>query len=403
MNESNVQRSRSRPLNEPVRCCFVQPTQSPYWSERLRCLAADPRLRITLLLEQATFKHRPGWIPEAIPGVDIRVVGSAVSRIRHRHRDLRFDVEGIRTVPWSLPSILRRERPDVVVVCNATQSALAWLVRRAAGFVLVAMVEDTPHAVRNLGYARSRFKAFAYRKADGWFVFSHDARCYLESIGISNGVVRSPWSVDLSSFRPRQNEDARPTTLPTSVPKRTTVVFVGRLITLKGVIPLIDAWAQLPRTVRRRARLVLYGDGPLRTQVANLCASKGLDDVELAGHIAYRDLQRALGEADLFVFPTLQDLYGLSLVEAMASGCPVITTPFTGGRELVTEGVNGWIVDPTAPDALRRALARALSSDVDLAQMGLNARSRVSEMDNARVMRRFADDLCSLVRVGSLR
>lgn len=387
-----------RSISETLNCCFVQPVQSPYWTERFRCLAGDGRLQITLLLEREGFSHRPGWKPEAIPSVDIRIIGSRVIPANRINRKLRFRVNGIRSIPLALPLLLRQIRPDVVVVCNATQALLAWLVRYLLGFRLVLMVEDTPHSVRRLGLLSSWLKAFSYRRMDRWFVFSDDSRQYLAQIGITKNVVRSSWSLDMDCFRPRHNIAHPAKHSHVEGDRRTIVLFVGRLIQQKGVEQLIDAWATLPARVRNTARLLVYGDGPLKSKIAAACASQGLDEVELVGHVEYAKVRGALGSADLFVFPTLEDLYGLALLEAMASGCPVVTTPFTGGRELVEEGKNGWIVDPTEPGALRRVLEKALAPDVNLELMGSAARARVAAMDNALVMRRFADEMWTLAR-----
>jgi len=106
-----------------------------------------------------------------------------------------------------------------------------------------------------------------------------------------------------------------------------------------------------------------------------------------------------LKEADLFVLPTLEDLYSLSVLEAMASGCPVIITPFAGSRELVDHGCNGWIVDPTVPHALKSIMEEALSGQVDLYKMGMAARKRVENMDNKIVMDKFAESLRQLASV----
>jgi UDP-glucose:(heptosyl)LPS alpha-1,3-glucosyltransferase len=105
-----------------------------------------------------------------------------------------------------------------------------------------------------------------------------------------------------------------------------------------------------------------------------------------------------MAHASLFILPTLEDLFSLTVLEAMACGCPVITTPFNGARELVTEGENGWLADPTQPGDLMRALKCALSQQTDLTAMGKKARERVLDMDNCIIMARFADTLRSLAR-----
>ncbi len=380
-------------MRKPIRICFVQPVQSPYWTERLKILAQQEDLDVVLLLEKESFTHRPLWQPEIIEGIHAEVLGSAVIGCSIKNEDLAFRITGLRSLPWKIPAALKQLRPDVVVLCNATQVMFALTVRRMLGFRIALMVEDTPHATRNLGWLTKKLKAFAYRQADKLYVFSEDARSFLISIGAKPDIQYMPWSLDMTSFkRDVTLKDNQRLTLP----RKKTVVFVGQLIPRKGINPLLEAWAALPESIRAHAKLALAGDGPLRQQAEDICKTHKMSDVIFLGNIPNAQVKTLLREADLFVLPTLQDLYSLSVLEAMASGCPVIITPFAGSRELVDHGCNGWIVDPTIPGALKSILEEALSDRVNLPQMGIAARKRVEHMDNKTVMGNFAASLRAL-------
>lgn len=382
-----------------MRVVLVQPVQSPYWTERLRALAQNEGLQITLLLERPGFSHHPCWEPVPIDGVKVEVLGSSVVSSVREGGDLGYRIKGVRSIPWRLSFALLRRRPDVVIVCNATQMMFALLARSLARFRLGLLVEDTPHATRNLGKVIRVLRALTYRKADRWFAFSEDARSFLGSIGVRDRVSRTSWSLDLSSFQVgRKCAEGSACYQRNSTPRKATVLFSGQLVERKGILQLIGSWAQLPLTIRKRAQLVVAGDGPLKREVEEFCRSRGLDEISLVGNISYADMKSRFSQADLFVLPTLHDLFSLALLEAMASGCPVVTTPFTGGRELVEEGRNGWIVDPTVSGELTRVLETALSGNIDLARMGRAARERIADMDNDLVMGRLADDLRTLAR-----
>lgn len=380
-----------------LKIVFVQPVQSPYWTERLRTLACHKDLEISLFLERATFAHRPGWFPESIEDIPIEVLGSAVVTSVRQGSDLGFRIDGVRSIPWRLPLALKRHRPDVVVVCNATQVLLALLVKSLLRFKLALIVEDTPHSTRNLGLLQRVLRAWAYRRADRRFALSDDAFAYLKSIKAHKGVVRSSWSLDMRTFNAAEgrltksglNQAARSAQVK-------TVLFSGRLIELKGVRHLLNSWVQIPPALRTHARLVLAGDGPLKGEATAYCRKANSPDVEFLGSIPYAEMKQRFSEASLFVLPTLQDLFSLTVLEAMASGCPVITTSFNGARELVEDGRTGWIIDPTRQGELTRALTLALSGEVDLREMGRAARARVAALDNSQVMGRFADDIQAL-------
>lgn len=384
----------STPLTaRSVTACFVQPVQSPYWTERLRALAQNADLELTLLLERDALAHRPGWQPEHINRVEVHVLGSAVICTTIKGDDLGYRIRGIRSVPWRLTAELLRRKPDVVLLCNASQVIFALPLKYFYRKRLVLIVEDTPHATRNLAWLPRQVKRWLYNRVDSHFAFSADAEDFLHRLGIKKGIQRTSWSLDMNLFQPSPKESAR-----NHAPKVCRkVIFVGALVNNKGVKQLLDAWRALPADIRKASELLLVGSGPLRQEIEDFIQTQGVDEAKLLGQVPYLEVKRLLQQSDLLVLPTLQDLFSLTVLEAMACGCPVITTPFNGARELVEHGQNGWVVDPTQPGALAAALRRALSEESDLTGMGLAARKRVEKMDNATVMARFAESLRNLV------
>jgi len=378
-------------MNKPItKICFVQPVQSPYWTERLKVLAQQTDLELTLLLEQGTFAHRPGWQPESINDVKIKVLHSVVLPSTSIGDDLGYRIQGNRSIPWRLTIALWRLRPDIIVLCNATQILLSLPLKILMGYRIALIVEDTPHASRNLSQLTRQIKSWAYRRADRWFAFSEDAKTFLAQIGINNDVERSSWSLDMTSFKPSmvaELDHVKP-----DIKKHTTVIFVGALIERKGIRLLLSAWSCLPYKIRQKSKLHIVGSGPLKDELLTFARKNELTEVDFVGQVNYEEVKNRFRNSDLFVLPTLEDLCSLTVLEAMASACPVITTPYNGARELVDKN-NGWIVDPTEPDIFRAVLEEALSGQVDLHKMGMAARKRVENMDNEIVMNKFAESL----------
>jgi glycosyltransferase involved in cell wall biosynthesis len=290
---------------------------------------------------------------------------------------------------------LWRIRPDVTVMCNATQTLLALPIKWLSVGRLALIVEDTSHAMRNLGFLKRWTKGWLYRRVDCCFAFSEDAINYLAQVGIVHGVKRSSWSLDMNSFRPRSFEGLSQAGARETKSEK-TIIFIGQLIQRKGVMLLLQAWLELSHETRQRCKLLLVGDGYMRTEMQEFINNHDLNNVNILGHIPYNKVKYLLSSADLLVLPTLEDLFSLTVVEAMASGCAVITTPFAGARELINIEETGWIVDPTVPEALTKTLQHALSEQTDLRRMGLAARARVEEMDNIKVMAEFAQALRQL-------
>jgi glycosyltransferase involved in cell wall biosynthesis len=171
-------------------------------------------------------------------------------------------------------------------------------------------------------------------------------------------VTVVPNGVDLARFAPGPPDAALrgalglDATLP-------LVGFFGRLEHAKGVDVLLDAvarvHAKLPATV------LFVGDGPLRAPLAARAAAGGLP-VAFAGR--RDDVSELMRLCAVVVLPSRQEAFGRVLVEAMASGVPVIATAVGGIPEVCIDGLTGLLVPPEDPDALAVAIALTLTDQV---------------------------------------
>jgi glycosyltransferase involved in cell wall biosynthesis len=105
-----------------------------------------------------------------------------------------------------------------------------------------------------------------------------------------------------------------------------------------------------------------------------------LDRVEILGSVPRDQLTRLMLESDVLVLPSIEDGFGLVMAEAMASGCPVISSTNTGGGDLYTDGIEGFIVPIRDSEAIRERLLM-LADDPELrSRMGEAALQRVSTL-----------------------
>ncbi len=149
------------------------------------------------------------------------------------------------------------------------------------------------------------------------------------------------------------------------------ILFVGRLIDWKGVNILVSSMKKVRDTVRN-ARLVIVGDGPERKSLADRVKELGLEDsVTFTGQVSDEELKDYYSRASVFVLPSITvnnqtEGLGVVLLEAMASGIPVIGSNTGGIPDIIEDKVNGLLVPPGDPDALAEAIIR-IFEDRDLA------------------------------------
>lgn len=294
---------------------------------------------------------------------------------------------------------LRAALADFDVVHTAEPSFFfSWQaakLRGELGFGLVTtQCEVVPHWHQGRrGLARRA--AFVRERTEVFHARSERARQALVTEGVSPERVRVVGhGVDLGRFRPgdRDAEVARRAGVENGA---FVVLFVGRLVWTKGIFALADAAALLLRDPSFRALrpvFVLVGSGPERARLERRLELLGLaDHFRLLGGRPYAEMPELHRLADLFVLPsipsrTILEQFGIALVEAMATGTPVIGTHCGAIDEVVGEA--GVLVQPN--DALRLAEAiKALALDDDrsarLGRAGLDrARSRFSREEIAR-------------------
>jgi glycosyltransferase involved in cell wall biosynthesis len=162
------------------------------------------------------------------------------------------------------------------------------------------------------------------------------------------------------------------------------LIFVGRLAAVKGLPVLIEALATV-RAAHPDATLTLVGDGPDRAALAALAETVGVAKaVTFAGYRSQDEVARLLGEADVFVLPSFAEGVPVVLMEAMASGLPVVATRIAGVPELVEDGEHGLLAPPGDPDSLAAAIAALLSDPARRHRMGAAACARVAADYDAR-------------------
>jgi glycosyltransferase involved in cell wall biosynthesis len=208
-----------------------------------------------------------------------------------------------------------------------------------------------------------------YRRGDQFVCIGHDIERETLDAGIPRERVHYlPHGVDLRRFRPAIDAERTAIRHAEGWPQdRPVVLFVGRLSTEKGVLDLLDAWQLLDE---RSAWLVLVGpDMPAHPWDAGAKARAFIGDHHLQDRVrlygASTDTAPLYRAADLFVQPSHFESFGISVIEAMASGVAVVAAEVGGMRDFLADDRNALLHRPKSPESLAGALRRALD-DPDL-------------------------------------
>ena len=167
-----------------------------------------------------------------------------------------------------------------------------------------------------------------------------------------------PNGTDLSHFNPQVEP------LEKYCDGKLNIVFVSRLERRKGVDYLLPAFELVKRDIPQ-ARLIIVGPGTrLRKGYEEWVAEHHIPDVIFVGQASYEDLPRYYRTADVFCVPaTGRESQGIILIEAMATGRPIVATNIDGYTTVVTHGEEGLLVPPKDSDALAVALVKLLKDE----------------------------------------
>lgn len=269
---------------------------------------------------------------------------------------------GVRVYP-ALFQLFRRLRPSIVHTRNlaALEATLpAW----AAGVPVRIHgehgwdVADLDGSSRRYRLVRRLYRPFVTR----YVAVSRGLESYLvERVGAPQArVVRICNGVDTERFTPVRGGREPIDGSPFNDPRLWLIGTVGRMQSVKDQTTLAKAFLRalaLMPEAEERMRLVLVGDGPLRPEIARILSEAGRSDLAwLPGERA--DVPGMLRGLDCFVLPSLAEGISNTILEAMASGLPVIATRVGGNPELVDEETTGSLVPAADPDALAREVVR---------------------------------------------
>lgn len=191
-------------------------------------------------------------------------------------------------------------------------------------------------------------------------------------------------AVDAQRFHPSKCSAEMRNRLSGGEPQKPLLLYVGRLSAEKDIGSLREVLRAMPE-----ARLAIVGDGPVRHELERHYKET---PTYFAGYMNGDPLAQAYASADVFVMPSQTETLGLVLMEAMASGCPVVACRAGGIPDAVEDGVTGFLFEPSDKQGLIATVQRALAKTPERENLRMRARADVEQHSwegSTRQLRRF--------------
>lgn len=157
-------------------------------------------------------------------------------------------------------------------------------------------------------------------------------------------------------------------------------LFVGQIIPRKGLHNLLEACSILKKQGYLHYTLLIVGDGLQRKELETYIKTHNLEaNVKWIGKVEYSRLGAYFEKADIFVFPTFEDVWGMVVPEAMSFGKPILCSNRAGAAELIIEGENGYCFEPHNSENIAQLMSRFINNSELAVSMGSKSKQMMTQ------------------------
>jgi glycosyltransferase involved in cell wall biosynthesis len=319
-----------------------------------------PRGKVTSVITkevlERTWKHMPGFLRHSFnPQYAIHMLYDILASYRVRQTDLLIGWANYSSI--TLGRAKKRGIPTALTVGNSHISYQSRILDEEYRKFSIAFSGHRPHPK----LVPKSLKE--YEMADHIFVNSLFVKhSFIEEGVPESKLVHVPEGVDLSQFRqvPKSDDVFR-------------IVFAGGLSLRKGTHYLLQAFSELNL---KNAELVFLG--VVNDEIKPFLKKYANDRVKCLGHVPQAELYKQYSEGSVLVLPSVEDGFGLVILQAMACGLPVIASENTGALDLIRDGEDGFIIPIRNVEALKEKILYFYENPEKAREMGASGKERAS-------------------------
>ncbi|MGI9533986.1 MAG: glycosyltransferase family 4 protein [Thermodesulfobacteriota bacterium] len=325
--------------------------------------------------------EKPVLMSDNDPGfLNIKILGKS-RFLKFGNKESTYQ-RGIILPPLNLPCHLLKFSPEVIFATGfSIWTMIALFMKLFTGWKIIVVYDgSSPEIDVKDSKIRSFVRRIMTKYTDAFITNTNAGKAYLvESLKAKN---------DLVFARPYQVADKKHLSANLNISessagelKSPVFLYIGLVIKRKGLDYLLRACSELRRMDYNDFTLLVVGDGKHRKELEELTRELSLDkQVKWVGWVDYDRLGSYLNSSDIFVFPTLEDIWGIVVTEAMSFGKPVLCSRLAGAGELIIEGENGHTFNPVSdtPAILAEIMSRFIKNPYLITDMGKKSEQYIS-------------------------
>lgn len=334
----------------------------------------------------------PGYVPGCEDSFEVVVVGK--SRFIPLVKTKTGYARGITLVSFKIIPALLDYRPDIIFV-NAFSlwTLLVVLLKFIKKWRVVLIYSgSSPNVDMVDSKLRVLLRRILARFIDAAITNSQTGKKYLtETLGIDvKKVFAAPYQMPdkqalLQGIERQKECDQKIDGLAHPI-----FLFIGQTIYRKGISSLIEACSILESQGESNYTVLVIGDGVQRSELEEQAEKRGLKNhIKWLGWVEYGGLGYFFEKSDVFIFPTLEDIWGMVVLEAMLFEKPIICSKWAGALELLEEGKNGFLIDPYKPEELAKYMKTFIANPDKIDAMGSKSAEFIAEHNPKSIAERL--------------
>ncbi|MBW4685946.1 MAG: glycosyltransferase family 4 protein [Komarekiella atlantica HA4396-MV6] len=320
----------------------------------------------------------PGFVPGCENAFKVNVVGKykeiSVGKTNAGYKRI------IQLLPLEIIPHLLKFKPQVIFVTGLSLWTLLVLTLKplTKWRVIIIYSGSSP----NIDMSDSPIRIFSRRlmaeNADAFVTNSQGGKAYLTNVlKVDQAkVFARPYQIPDKQALLQSSEVKD---LGLSNNQHPVFLFIGQTIHRKGLTFLLEACLLLENQGCRDYTLIVIGDGAQRQELETWIKERGLENrIKFEGWVNYGSLGEYFQNTDIFIFPTLEDIWGMVVLEAMLFGKPIMCSKYAGVSEMISPGDNGYIFDPYDPTEIAKLMRCFIDHPNLISSMGYKSQESIA-------------------------